>query len=73
MDIDLFVDYIHNFAIMSADQQGLSYDYGSIMHYGAYDFSSNGQPTITPLQDVTIGQREALSDTDWTHIQKAYC
>ena len=64
---------LHNFQKMNANQRGLPYDYGSIMHYGAYDFSSNGEPTITPLKRVKIGQRNGLSDIDWTHLQKAYC
>lgn len=69
----MFVEFVHNFEIMTADQQGLPYDYGSIMHYGAYDFTSNRKPTIIPLQQVTIGQREELSDVDWAHLRDSYC
>jgi hypothetical protein len=43
------------------------------MHYGAYDFSSNQQPTITPKQSgVTIGQRVQLSATDIAEIRSYY-
>ena len=38
-----------NFDKYSYDQVetfGVGYDTRSIMHYGGYDFSSNGQPTI---------------------------
>jgi len=49
-----------------------NYDYGSIMHYGAYAFSRNGWPTITPLQHAFIGQRSALSVADIASIDQYY-
>ena len=57
--------------------QGVAYDYGSVMHYGAYDFSRNGQPTIVP-QDSNIplsglGQRKGFSPSDITHVNVLYC
>ncbi|CAF0917275.1 unnamed protein product [Rotaria sordida] len=53
--------------------QNSPYDYGSIMHYGANGFSSNGKPTITPKQPNTkIGQREKLSATDINEIRAYY-
>ena len=65
----------HNFRKWEADTGDLPYDYDSIMHYGAYDFSSNGYPTITPIDNdlSKIGQRKGLSSTDWDHIKRAYC
>ena len=43
------------------------------MHYGAYSFSANQQPTIVPKRSgVTIGQREKLSDVDIAEIRN-YC
>lgn len=48
------------------------YDYGSIMHYGAFAFSKNGQPTIIPKIDVQIGQREGLSHRDIAGINELY-
>lgn len=41
-----------------------SYDEGSVMHYGAYAFSANGEATIVSLRGLPIGQRDGLSATD---------
>lgn len=50
-----------------------SYDYQSLMHYGPYAFSKNGEKTILPLQeDAIIGQREQLSEKDIAAIQAMY-
>jgi len=56
------------------DMLGQPYDYGSIMHYGAYAFAKDrSKPTIVPKQSgVTIGQRVRLSDTDVKEIQLLY-
>ena len=49
------------------------YDYQSIMHYGAYNFSKNGKKTMMPLMDnVEIGQRERLSDKDIAAVNGMY-
>lgn len=32
----------------TVDNQGIGYDYGSVMHYSSDAFSRNGQPTIEP-------------------------
>jgi len=49
------------------------YDYQSIMHYGPYAFSKNGEKTIVPLiEGVEIGQRKGLSDRDIAAIKLMY-
>lgn len=50
------------------------YDYFSIMHYSAYSFSKNGQPTIVPLKVPldAIGTGNELSELDIQAIQKLY-
>ena len=63
----------HNFKKMKADTGGMPYDYGSVMHYGAYAFSRNRRPTISPRRPVRIGQRKGLSAIDWSHVKRAYC
>ncbi|XP_050084864.1 zinc metalloproteinase nas-4-like [Anopheles aquasalis] len=53
---------------------GVDYDYGSIMHYSANAFSSNGQPTIVAKKSFTgtMGQREAFSEKDLAKIRRMY-
>ena len=50
-----------------------SYDFGSIMHYGSYSFSKNGEPTITRKDGGLItANRSALSDMDVAGIARLY-
>ena len=47
------------------------------MHYNAYAFTSNNQPTIVPVDPGVplqiLGQRTGLSEEDLQHIQALYC
>ncbi|MVM29244.1 peptidase M12 [Spirosoma sp. HMF4905] len=48
-------------------------DFGSIMLYGSYDFSKNGQPTMTKKDGSTfVGQRNGLSATDVNTVLYMY-
>ncbi|KQM76278.1 hypothetical protein ASE74_19700 [Pedobacter sp. Leaf216] len=49
------------------------FDFQSVMLYGAYSFSSNGNPTITRLDGSTFnGQRDALSIGDIEGLKALY-
>lgn len=63
----------HNFNqhITDGDDVG-RYDFGSIMHYGKFAFSKNGQPTIETLHMESIGQRDGLSDADVQAVNFMY-
>lgn len=56
--------------------QGISYDYYSIMHYGAYTFSKNDKPTITAkdpnVSTSSIGQRNDFTESDLQHVRILY-
>lgn len=55
------------------DTQNTPYDYASVMHYSSDAFSSNGYPTIQPLQTgVRIGQRYNMSSIDIQEVRLFY-
>lgn len=53
---------------------GVEYDYGSVMHYGAYGFAINASlPTIVPIDPTAeIGQRIGMSYDDILRIKHMY-
>ncbi|KAH8311943.1 hypothetical protein KR044_008719 [Drosophila immigrans] len=54
---------------------GIPYDYGSVMHYSANAFSTNGQPTIVAMQAngaSKMGQRNGFSDFDVDKLNAMY-
>lgn len=76
----LFSGLENNFEVVSSafvTTQGVPYDLGSIMHYGAFAFSRNRQPTIEPLDSRislnSLGQRDGFSASDLTHVNTLYC
>jgi hypothetical protein len=66
----------HNFAKQGALSMDVGpYDFGSIMHYGPYDFSANGGPTIERKDGggtAGIGQRNGLSAGDVQGVEFLY-
>ncbi|MFN4762639.1 M12 family metallopeptidase [Gillisia sp. Q332] len=68
----------HNFKTYAengsdGDEFTSNLDFGSIMLYSSYSFSSNGQPTIVKLDGSTYSaQRNALSSGDKTGLNAMY-
>eukprot|EP00933_Yihiella_yeosuensis_P053618 TRINITY_DN51895_c0_g1_i1.p1 TRINITY_DN51895_c0_g1~~TRINITY_DN51895_c0_g1_i1.p1 ORF type:complete len:408 (+),score=59.17 TRINITY_DN51895_c0_g1_i1:107-1330(+) len=51
------------------------YDYKSLMHYGNYEFSNGGGPTITDTKGQNVkgmGQRARFDEQDWAQINRMY-
>ncbi|XP_010880267.2 high choriolytic enzyme 1-like isoform X1 [Esox lucius] len=50
------------------------YDYNSVMQYGRFAFSRNGQPTILPIPDnnAVIGRATEMSPNDILRINRLY-
>lgn len=57
--------------------QGVPYDFDSVMHYGSNAFSKNGKQTITPIDkniaSSRLGQRNGFSHNDILHVKALYC
>ena len=75
--IDVFLGNVpsassHNFDQLPCNH-GLEfiYDYGSLMHYGEYAFSSNGQKTID-CRGRSCGQRSGITPYDQLEIMYLY-
>jgi hypothetical protein len=58
----------YNFDSFGSDRinsRGSTYDYKSIMHYGSYGFSINGQPTMVDLNGNPIDVQDyGMAQTD---------
>lgn len=62
----------HNFRRIASGRMS-DYDYKSIMHYGSYSFSKNGQPTILTIDDEEIkANRSYLTPYDVRGICDLY-
>ena len=73
-DSECRVEY-HKVSEYEATDQGLPYDFESIMHYASDDFSSNGKPTFVPRKRFLrpIGTADNASYYDYFHINLLYC
>ncbi|XP_075867301.1 low choriolytic enzyme-like isoform X1 [Nelusetta ayraudi] len=64
----------YNFRTINTVNLGTPYDYNSVMHYGRYAFSKNGQPTILPIPNpnVSIGRANQMNPTDIRRVNILY-
>jgi N-acetylneuraminic acid mutarotase len=70
---NIIKDQQYNFDKLCDGRSDLfGYAEGSIMHYGAKDFSANGLPTIRSLRGLPIGQRVGLGPTDISTVDRLY-
>jgi len=77
---NIATEHQHDFTKRSTTEMttlGTPYDFGSIMHYGAYTFAvDKSHPSLSPrsgqASGETMGQRLAMSEQDVTRIQKLY-
>ncbi|KAM8855630.1 hatching enzyme 1.2 isoform 1-T1 [Spinachia spinachia] len=71
---NIWRDRLRNFEKFKTDSLDLPYDYSSIMHFGMYAYSQDGEPTIIPKnsQNIRLGQATILSHLDTMKINKLY-
>lgn len=74
---DIIPDQVGNFTIRNSIIPVGDYDFDSVMHYGQFAFSANGQRTITVLPpneawQAQIGQSSYLSDGDIAALVERY-
>ncbi|KAL6100716.1 uncharacterized protein ACO6RY_07798 [Pungitius sinensis] len=74
---NIWRDRLRNFEKFKTDSLDLPYDYSSIMHFGMYAYSQDGEPTIIPKNSqnsntIRLGQASILSHIDTMKINKLY-
>ena len=74
----IYTDCFNSFQILPEYiSQGIPYDYASIMHYTASEFSKNGQFTIVPINNSVSPDilNSAITPTpyDYLHVNLLYC
>uniref|UniRef100_A0A3P8VV40 Metalloendopeptidase n=1 Tax=Cynoglossus semilaevis TaxID=244447 RepID=A0A3P8VV40_CYNSE len=71
---NIWRDRLRNFEKFRTDTLDLPYDYRSIMHFGMYAYSQDGEPTIVPKnkKNIKLGQATSLSHIDKLKINNLY-
>ena len=73
----LFADALPEFYIVGqyATTQGLPYDYMSVMHFTATQFSVNGNATLQlqTTKETHMGARDYPDYLDYFHVILLYC
>uniref|UniRef100_A0A4W4H8E2 Metalloendopeptidase n=1 Tax=Electrophorus electricus TaxID=8005 RepID=A0A4W4H8E2_ELEEL len=71
---NIWKDHLRNFEKFKTNNLDTPYDYGSIMHFGKYSYSEDGEPTVVPKRhwNVKLGQRFGPSELDIMKINKLY-
>uniref|UniRef100_A0A8B9HPR2 Metalloendopeptidase n=1 Tax=Astyanax mexicanus TaxID=7994 RepID=A0A8B9HPR2_ASTMX len=71
---NIWKDRTRNFAKFKTNNMDMPYDYKSIMHFGKYAYSEDGNPTIVQKQNWNgkLGQSFGPSELDILKINKLY-